>query len=182
MQWIKTLIIFLALFLGGGASSAQPHTGTTAKNEPSSPKTTIQSLLNQTSLTLSVSSTQQVMVSHSDQKKKNGLRGKYRCGSKRFKNFHHANPMKMNLARIAHRHIKYCCGRFCCGKKSWQKHHAENKSSSPDPCWVDQFQDDQSPNNGAEFSLPPPIDNFMLLPEAVLIPYHKSLSIIAPRA
>ena len=188
MQWIKTLIIFLALFLSGGASSASSQVHALVKNEQSSINADVNLLLSRTGTikqsVLLIHPNNQVLVKHTDQMKKVGLRSKYRCGSKRFKNFRHVNSINFafTVPQNAHRHTKYCCGKFCCGKKSWQEHHTENKSQIPDPCWVDQFQDDQSTNDGVEFSSPPPNDNFLLLPEAVSIPYHKSLSIIAPRA
>ena len=184
MQWIKTLFMFLALFLGSDALCAQSQSPVIAKHTTTPIISDTSSFLSWTgaiqSKALVIKKTNQQIVVHNDTIPKKSKKSKYRCGSKRFKNFHHGSSrnMRLNTIGTAHRHTKYCCGRFCCGKKSWKDHQSENIVKHPDPFWVCEFQDN---HDGVGFLSPPPNNDFISLPEVILHSRHRALCVIAPR-
>ena len=166
MQWIKTLIMFLAFFLGGDALCAQPQSTFIAKHRTAPIKLDTSSFLNCTGTILTARSNNIQSVIHKIAIPKTGKKIKYRCGSKRFKNFALPQvnvPLHIRAQRtigLTHRHTKYCCGRYCCGKKSWRQRAVETKAlltSSRDKTYPELF------------------------PDNVLKERHKSLSVIAPR-
>ena len=170
MQWIKTLIIFLALFWGGDALCAQSQPQLFAKHITAPISSDTNSLLSRTdsinSFVLVISTNNQQLTSHNGSIPKTVKKTKYRCGSKRFKSFtstRACNPVDIRAQRttsITHRHTRYCCGRYCCGRKTWQQPVFETKALS---------------NSSQTKNYP------TLLPEAVLHSRHRSLCVIAPR-